>query len=326
MLEETLRKALRTVLEASIDTGVADATSAVNHLDDSAKDWPVDAFVNLIVEITGGTGEGQIRKIASNTATSLVPVTDFTAAPDATSTYRIGFFGKMASDITAWGGTALTGRDISLDLKALTDDSIKGLLKSIGDIAALENLVTRIGQTSDAIVAAGATGSIAAKLRRATQGLEDLKTLIVLAAGTNIIGKVGIDQTTPGTTNRVTANADKWGGTSQTGLDIGTELPKKVNKATTPVIYNVAITNGSAEYSQALPANTKKFMIHTRDGTAFRVAFVTGRVATPTEPYFSVLANQNYYEDFIEPASLTLYFACAGGAGINKSAEIVVWS
>jgi len=34
-------------------------------------------------------------------------------APDSTSTYRIGFFGKMASDITAWGGTALTGRDIS---------------------------------------------------------------------------------------------------------------------------------------------------------------------------------------------------------------------
>jgi len=94
------------------------------------------------------------------------------------------------ADIDQWGGTSLTGRDISLDLKALTDDSITGLLKTIGDIAALENLITRIGQTSDAIVAAGATGSVAAKLRRATQGLEDLKTLIVLAAGTNLIGAV----------------------------------------------------------------------------------------------------------------------------------------
>ena len=36
-------------------------------------------------------------------------------------------------NITHWGGTALTGRDISLDLKALTDDTIKGLLRSIGD-------------------------------------------------------------------------------------------------------------------------------------------------------------------------------------------------
>lgn len=33
--------------------------------------------------------------------------------------------------------------------------------------------------------------------------LKDLLSLIVLAAGTNIIGKVGIDQTTPGTTNKV---------------------------------------------------------------------------------------------------------------------------
>ena len=117
--EETLKRILRAAVEASVDTGVADATSAVNHLDDSSKDWPVNAFVNLIVEITGGTGEDQIRKIASNTATSIVPVTNFTTAPDATSTYRIGFFGKMASDITAWGGTALTGRDISLDLANL---------------------------------------------------------------------------------------------------------------------------------------------------------------------------------------------------------------
>jgi len=258
MLEETLRKALRTVLEASIDTGVADATSAVNHLDDSAKDWPVDAFVNLIVEITGGTGEGQIRKIASNTATSLVPVTDFTAAPDATSTYRIGFFGKMASDITAWGGTALTGRDVSLDLKALTDDSIKGLLKSIGDIAALENLVTRIGQTSDVIVAAGATGSVAAKLRRATQGLEDLKTLIVLAAGTAIIGKVGIDQTTPGTTDRVTTNLDKISGTAQTGADwtpllqkLDVALSTRTTEATLAKLIPIA---KAAIFNTALPA------------------------------------------------------------------------
>lgn len=185
-----LEEALKTLVECSVDTGTADATSAVNHLDDSAKSWPVNAFTDLIIEITGGTGEGQMRKITSNTATSIVPTVSFATAPDATSTYRIGFFGKMTADITSWGGTALTGRDISLDLKALTDDSIKGLLKSIGDIAALENLVTRIGQTTDAIVAAGATGSMSAKLRRVTQGLEDLKTLVVLAAGTNLIGAV----------------------------------------------------------------------------------------------------------------------------------------
>ena len=38
--------------------------------------------------------------------------------------------------------------------------------------------------------------------------VNELKSLIVLAAGSAIIGKVGIDQTTPGTTNRVSAVED----------------------------------------------------------------------------------------------------------------------
>lgn len=48
------------------------------------------------------------------------------------------------------------------------------------------------GANSDAAVAAGAEGSIQAKLRRATQGIEDLKSLIVLASGDNNIGNVDI--------------------------------------------------------------------------------------------------------------------------------------
>ncbi|GAI83403.1 unnamed protein product, partial [marine sediment metagenome] len=67
---KNLQAALRTLVEASVDTGVADATSAVDHLDDLSKSWPTDAFVDLIVEITAGTGVDQMRKIDSNTATS----------------------------------------------------------------------------------------------------------------------------------------------------------------------------------------------------------------------------------------------------------------
>lgn len=54
-----------------------------------------------------------------------------------------------------------------------------------------------LGAIADAAVAAGATGTVSAKLRRLTQGVEDLKTLIVLAAGTNLIGRVASsDETT----------------------------------------------------------------------------------------------------------------------------------
>jgi hypothetical protein len=47
--------------------------------------------------------------------------------------------------------------------------------------------------------------------------LKDILSLVVLAAGSNIIGKVGIDQTTPGTTNAVAAA----GGVAHDGADSG---------------------------------------------------------------------------------------------------------
>ena len=121
-LADAVKQALRSLFEASVDTGIADATSTVNYLDDSSKNWPPSpgGFENLIIEITEGTGEGQFAKIASNTATRITFVVAMPVAPDATSKYRIGFFGKMAGDITFWGGTALTGRDISLDLANLS--------------------------------------------------------------------------------------------------------------------------------------------------------------------------------------------------------------
>jgi len=122
MLADTLKRIMRALVEASIDTGIADATSTVNWLDDSSKSWPPSpgGYEDLIVEITGGTGEGNFAKIDSNTATRLTFVAPMPVAPDATSTYRIGFAGKMASDITSWGGTALTGRDVTTDLANIT--------------------------------------------------------------------------------------------------------------------------------------------------------------------------------------------------------------
>jgi len=49
-----------------------------------------------------------------------------------------------------------------------------------------------LGAIADAIVAAGAVGTISAKLRRLTQGIEDLKSLLVLASGSNLIGRVQV--------------------------------------------------------------------------------------------------------------------------------------
>jgi hypothetical protein len=61
------------------------------------------------------------------------------------------------------------------------------------------------GAIADAAVAAGAAGTISAKLRRLTTDTDAIKTSVAGAtpAGTNLIGKVSIDQTTAGSTNGV---------------------------------------------------------------------------------------------------------------------------
>ena len=110
--------------------------------------------------------------------------------------------------------------------------------------------------------------------------------------------------------------------TEDTLTSVKTAVEALTPQATTPVIYNVTMTNADTEYSQALPANTKRFTIQARDGTSFRLAFETGKVAIPTEPYLSIGANSAYYEDGIK-AMPTLYFGCASA---GKVAEIVAWS
>lgn len=72
----------------AIDVGTA-TSGSVNTLADTAKAWVVDAYANKMVKVTAGTGLGQIRRIASNTATVLTVATDWTTAPDATSDYEI---------------------------------------------------------------------------------------------------------------------------------------------------------------------------------------------------------------------------------------------
>lgn len=104
-----------------------------------------------------------------------------------------------------------------------------------------------------------------------------------------------------------------------------------ISAAHTPNIYNVTLVAANTEYSQAFPANTKKFLIHTQDESAFRLAFVTGKVAAPTAPYLSILSGSRYFEDLVQldgtptspPAAFTIYFA---GATAGKIIEIIAWT
>lgn len=93
----------------------------------------------------------------------------------------------------------------------------------------------------------------------------------------------------------------------------------------TPVLTNTTMTSADTEYSFTIPAGTVRFSIKTRDGTAFRVAFVTGKVATSTAPYLTILANGAYNDPGniqIGSTALTVYVACASA---GKIIECISW-
>lgn len=69
----------------------------INFLDDAGAAWSINRFQNAYIWIYGGTGAGQVRQIASNTATRITVTVNWAVNPNATSYYAIG------------GGATLTG-------------------------------------------------------------------------------------------------------------------------------------------------------------------------------------------------------------------------
>ncbi|MBN2045439.1 MAG: hypothetical protein JW757_10500 [Anaerolineales bacterium] len=68
--------------------GIATAGAAAS-LTDSGANWPVNGYAGYYVEIEDGTGEGQVRAIASNTATALTVAANWSTNPSTDSVYRI---------------------------------------------------------------------------------------------------------------------------------------------------------------------------------------------------------------------------------------------
>ena len=81
-------KMISTPSHVAYATGTATAGAATT-LTNAAKTWTVNQWANYQVRITAGTGAGQVRTIASNTATVLTVSSAWTTTPDATSVYSI---------------------------------------------------------------------------------------------------------------------------------------------------------------------------------------------------------------------------------------------
>jgi len=72
---------------------------------------------------------------------------------------------------------------------------------------------------------------------------------------------------------------------------------------TTPVIYNLNIINQGTEYSQALPANTKAFLVRSRNKGRLRLAYSSGG----TNADYVTIPNGSSFKDTNFYTSVTLY-------------------
>lgn len=75
------------------DSGTAESGGA-STLTDTDKAWTTDAFAGSYITITGGTGSGQTRKIASNTGTVITTTAAWGTNPAAGSAYSI-YLGRV---------------------------------------------------------------------------------------------------------------------------------------------------------------------------------------------------------------------------------------
>ncbi|MBE3039220.1 MAG: hypothetical protein IMZ62_10465 [Chloroflexi bacterium] len=75
--------------DAATTDGTSTGTNTSTTLNDTDQTWVVNVHAASYLWVTGGTGGGQIRPIASNTASELTVTGAFATTPDATSTYEI---------------------------------------------------------------------------------------------------------------------------------------------------------------------------------------------------------------------------------------------
>jgi hypothetical protein len=78
-------------------------TGGVSTLNDSGKDWTVNAWVGYELWIVAGTGKGQHETISANTATQLTVDTSWSTQPDSTSFYAIVHADDSAESIIKYG-------------------------------------------------------------------------------------------------------------------------------------------------------------------------------------------------------------------------------
>ena len=137
------RPDLYTALDCYSSNGTA-TSGASSTLTDSGKAWKVDRFKGGFILITGGTGVGQRRRIASNTATAITVTRAWTTNPGATSTYVIWMGGIYADGgaVSSASTTTITDSSQSWGPNSLIGGTV--FTATLGDRTITGNTATQI--------------------------------------------------------------------------------------------------------------------------------------------------------------------------------------
>lgn len=246
------------------------------------------------VEITAGSGTFvDTRTEASNGHHRQVmvlgdPSTNAGVAPvDATNGLAVQIIPALPAGSNAIGKLAANS---GVDIGDVDVASIAAGDNNIGNVDIVTVPADPFGANADAIVAAGAVGSIQAKLRRATQGLEDLKTMIVLAAGSAAIGKLaansGVDIGDVDILS-IAAGDNNIGNVDIVSLPAG-NLGMRAMSASLSVVPASDITDatyiGDIKFGESLPAGTAAIgKLAANDGVDIGDVTVNNTVTVDTE-------------------------------------------
>ena len=89
--------------------------------------------------------------------------------------------------------------------------------------------------------------------------------------------------------------------------------------STTATLFNVSALTAGTEYSQALPANTKRFIIRSRNKSILQLAYTIGQTGTT---YLTIPAGASYEDSNLYTAQ-TVYFQASKNA---ETIEIIAFT
>ena len=158
-----------------------------------------------------------------------------------------------------------------------------------------------------------------------TEPLGFIEIFVFAPANTNIeIHSFITDEVTPQNLFQmqpITINNTQTAG----NVDVISLPPRERN----PEISTIAIINmplANTEYSLVLPPNTKKIFGSIRQGDNtfhWRLSYISGRVAVPTEPILRIEGTQNYFIENINIPAGTIFIACSA---ILRVAQFEIWT